>query len=165
MLGLAVGLALYALSGSIAFFHTPSEVVDGVVAPGARVRIGGLVKEGSVMRSGDRIAFIITDTAKEVKVSYHGIVPDLFREGQGVVAEGVLSADLSLEADNVLAKHDERYMPREAVEALEAPRPVARRWRAGVEIDFQLEVPRRRLRKCKGFCGEERAKEGAEREC
>ena len=65
--------------------------------PGARVRIGGLVKEGSVTRSGDRIAFVITDTAKEVKVSYQGIVPDLFREGQGVVAEGVLRADLSLE--------------------------------------------------------------------
>ena len=118
MLGLAVGLALYALSGSIVFFHTPSEVVDGVVAPGARVRIGGLVKEGSVMRSGDHIAFVVTDTAKEVKVSYQGIVPDLFRDGQGVVAEGVLRADLSLDADNVLAKHDERYMPREAVEAL-----------------------------------------------
>jgi cytochrome c-type biogenesis protein CcmE len=82
------------------------------------VRIGGLVKEGSVTRSGDRIAFMITDTAKDVKVSYQGIVPDLFREGQGVVAEGVLRADLSLDADNVLAKHDERYMPREAVEAL-----------------------------------------------
>jgi cytochrome c-type biogenesis protein CcmE len=118
VLGLAVGLALYALSGSIVFFHTPSEVVAGVVAPGARLRIGGLVKEGSVTRSGDSIAFVITDTAKEVKVSYRGIVPDLFREGQGVVAEGVLRADLSLDADNVLAKHDERYMPREAVEAL-----------------------------------------------
>ena len=118
MLGLAVGLALYALSGSIVFFHTPSEVAEGVVASGARVRIGGLVKEGSVTRSGDRIVFIITDTAKEVQVSYQGIVPDLFREGQGVVAEGVLRADHSLAADNVLAKHDERYMPREAVEAL-----------------------------------------------
>lgn len=118
MLGLAVGLALYALSGSIVFFHTPSEVADGVVAPGARVRIGGLVKEGSVTRSGERIEFVITDTAKEVKVAYQGIVPDLFREGQGVVAEGVLRPDHSLDADNVLAKHDERYMPREAVEAL-----------------------------------------------
>jgi len=118
MLGLAVGLALYALSGSIVFFHTPSEVADGVVAPGARVRIGGLVKEGSVTRSDARIEFVITDTAKEVKVAYQGIVPDLFREGQGVVAEGVLRPDHSLDADNVLAKHDERYMPREAVEAL-----------------------------------------------
>ncbi len=118
MLGLAVGLALFALSGSIVFFHTPSEIVDGVVAPGARVRIGGLVKEGSVTRSGDHLAFAITDTAKEVRVSYAGIVPDLFRERQGVVAEGVLRPDLSLNADNVLAKHDERYMPREAVEAL-----------------------------------------------
>jgi cytochrome c-type biogenesis protein CcmE len=118
ILGLAVGLALYALSGSIVFFHTPSEVAEGIVAPGARVRVGGLVKEGSVTRSGDRIVFVITDTAKEVQVSYEGVVPDLFREGQGVVAEGVLRADRSLAADNVLAKHDERYMPREAVEAL-----------------------------------------------
>ena len=118
MLGLAVALALYALSGSIVFFHTPSEIAEGLVAPGGRVRIGGLVKEGSVTRSGDHIVFAITDTAKDVQVSYDGVVPDLFREGQGVVAEGVLRADHLLAADNVLAKHDERYMPREAVEAL-----------------------------------------------
>jgi cytochrome c-type biogenesis protein CcmE len=118
MLGLAVGLALYALSGSIVFFRTPTEIAQGVVPPGARLRVGGLVKEGSVTRSGDAIAFTVTDTANEVKVSYRGIVPDLFREGQGVVAEGVLGPDRSLAADNVLAKHDERYMPREAVEAL-----------------------------------------------
>ncbi|MFI5015103.1 MAG: cytochrome c maturation protein CcmE [Hyphomicrobiales bacterium] len=118
MLGLAVGLALYALSGSIVFFRTPTEVAEGTVAAGSRLRIGGLVKEGSVIRSGDSISFIVTDTVNEVKVSYRGIVPDLFKEGQGVVAEGVLGSDRSLTADNVLAKHDERYMPREAVEAL-----------------------------------------------
>jgi cytochrome c-type biogenesis protein CcmE len=118
MLGLAVGLALYALSGSIVFFRTPTEIAQGVVATGARLRVGGLVKEGSVVRSGESIAFAITDTANEVKIAYRGIVPDLFREGQGVVAEGVLNPDGSLTADNVLAKHDERYMPREAVEAL-----------------------------------------------
>jgi len=118
MLGLAVGLALYGLSGSIVFFRTPTEIAGGIAAPGARLRVGGLVKEGSVERSGDQIAFTITDTANDVKVSYRGIVPDLFREGQGVVAEGVLGADHSLTADSVLAKHDERYMPREAVEAL-----------------------------------------------
>ena len=118
MLGLAVGLALYALSGSIVFFRTPTEIAQGVVAAGARLRVGGLVKEGSVVRSGESIAFVITDTANEVKIAYRGIVPDLFREGQGVVAEGVLNLDGSLTADNVLAKHDERYMPREAVEAL-----------------------------------------------
>jgi cytochrome c-type biogenesis protein CcmE len=118
VLGLAVGLALYALSGSIVFFHTPTEIAQGVVAPGARLRVGGLVKEGSVVRAGDRIAFVVTDTANEVKVAYSGIVPDLFREGQGVVAEGVLRPDGSILADSVLAKHDERYMPREAVEAL-----------------------------------------------
>jgi cytochrome c-type biogenesis protein CcmE len=81
-------------------------------------RVGGLVKEGSVVRAGDTISFAITDTANEVKVAYRGIVPDLFREGQGVVAEGVLNPDHSFTADNVLAKHDERYMPREVVEAL-----------------------------------------------
>jgi cytochrome c-type biogenesis protein CcmE len=118
VLGLAVGLALYALSGSIVFFHTPTEVAQGVVAPGARLRVGGLVKEGSVVRAGDHISFVVTDTANDVKVSYSGIVPDLFREGQGVVAEGVLGTDSSIVADSVLAKHDERYMPREAVEAL-----------------------------------------------
>jgi len=118
MLGLAVGLALYALSGSIVFFRTPTEIVQGVVAPGARIRVGGLVKEGSVARSGETIAFTVTDTANEVKVTYRGIVPDLFREGQGVVAEGVLGRDGTLAADSVLAKHDERYMPPEAVEAL-----------------------------------------------
>jgi cytochrome c-type biogenesis protein CcmE len=118
VLGLAVGLALYALSGSIVFFHTPTEIAQGVVAPGARLRVGGLVKEGSVLRAADRISFAITDTANEVKVSFSGIVPDLFREGQGVVAEGMLRPDGSVLADSVLAKHDERYMPREAVEAL-----------------------------------------------
>jgi cytochrome c-type biogenesis protein CcmE len=118
MLGLSVGLALYALSGSIVFFHTPTEIAQGLVPPGARLRVGGLVKQGSVERSGDAIAFVVTDTANDVKVSYRGIVPDLFREGQGVVAEGVLNPDRSMLADSVLAKHDERYMPREAVEAL-----------------------------------------------
>jgi cytochrome c-type biogenesis protein CcmE len=118
MLGLAVGLALYALSGSIVFFHTPTEIATGVVAPGVRLRLGGLVKEGSVVRSGEDISFTITDTANEVKVTYGGIVPDLFREGQGVVAEGVLRSNGSMVADSVLAKHDERYMPPEAVEAL-----------------------------------------------
>jgi cytochrome c-type biogenesis protein CcmE len=88
------------------------------VAPGERLRVGGLVKEGSVVRAGDRISFAVTDTANDVKVTYSGIVPDLFREGQGVVAEGVLRPDGLLAADSVLAKHDERYMPREAVEAL-----------------------------------------------
>ncbi|SDR59000.1 cytochrome c-type biogenesis protein CcmE [Rhizobiales bacterium GAS191] len=118
MLGLAVGLALYAVSGSIVFFHTPTEIATGAVAPGARLRLGGFVKEGSVVRSGEDISFTITDTANEVKVTYGGIVPDLFREGQGVVAEGVLRPDGSMLAESVLAKHDERYMPREAVEAL-----------------------------------------------
>ncbi len=118
LLGLAIGLALYGLSGSIVFFHTPTEIAQGGVAPGARVRIGGLVKDGSVTRSGESIAFVVTDTAHDVKVTYRGIVPDLFREGQGVVAEGSLNQDGSLTADSVLAKHDERYMPKEAVEAL-----------------------------------------------
>ena len=86
--------------------------------PARRIRIGGLVKDGSVRRSGDAISFAITDTANDVPVTYRGVVPDLFKEGQGVVAEGTLGADRLLKADTVLAKHDERYMPREAVEAL-----------------------------------------------
>jgi cytochrome c-type biogenesis protein CcmE len=85
------------------------------------VRLGGLVEEGSIERGGDGlVSFAITDTAASIAVTFHGILPDLFREGQGVVAEGVLTARHQIEADTVLAKHDERYMPREVVDALKA---------------------------------------------
>ena len=118
VVGAAAGLSLYALSDSIVFFYSPSEVVQKAVAPGARLRIGGLVKTGSVVKSADQnVAFVLTDGAHDLKVAYQGLLPDLFREGQGVVAEGVLAAPGQMRAETILAKHDERYMPREVVDA------------------------------------------------
>jgi cytochrome c-type biogenesis protein CcmE len=129
VVGGAAGLALYALSDSIVFFYSPSEVVEKALRPGARLRVGGLVKSGSVVKSaGETVAFVVTDGANNVSVSYQGLLPDLFREGQGVVAEGVLAAPDQLRADTILAKHDERYMPREVVEALKKEG----RWQEGV---------------------------------
>ena len=131
VVGGAAGLALYALSDSIVFFYSPSEVVEKALRPGARLRVGGLVKSGSVVKSaGGTVAFVVTDGANNVSVSYQGLLPDLFREGQGVVAEGVLAAPDQLRADTILAKHDERYMPREVVEALKKEG----RWREGEDV-------------------------------
>lgn len=119
VLALAVGLILSAMSGSIVFFRSPGEVAAQGVAVGARFRLGGLVQEGSVVRRPDqRIAFAVTDTAATVAVEYRGLLPDLFREGQGVVAEGFLDVAGTFHADTVLAKHDETYMPREVAGAL-----------------------------------------------
>ena len=119
VVGAAAGLSLYALSDSIVFFYSPSEVAQRAVALGARMRIGGMVKTGSVVKSADQnVAFVLTDGAHDLKVAYQGLLPDLFREGQGVVAEGVLAAPGQIRADTILAKHDERYMPREVVDAL-----------------------------------------------
>jgi cytochrome c-type biogenesis protein CcmE len=121
VLAVAAGLVLIALRDQIVFFHSPSEIAEKVLAPGSRVRIGGLVKEGSVVRdSTGGVRFAVTDTAQSVTVDYRGILPDLFREGQGIVAEGVLAGDGSVTADTVLAKHDENYMPKEVVDALKA---------------------------------------------
>ncbi len=119
VLGIAAGLVLYALSDSIVFFNSPSDVVEKHVAPGSRIRLGGLVKPGSLKR-GDNLAvrFEVTDGNKSVPVSYTGILPDLFREGQGVVTEGALEPGGTFRADNVLAKHDETYMPKEVADAL-----------------------------------------------
>jgi cytochrome c-type biogenesis protein CcmE len=119
VVGSALGLALYALGDSIVFFYSPTEVAQKALKPGARLRVGGLVKTGSLIKSGgENVAFVVTDGANDLKVGYQGLLPDLFREGQGVVAEGVLDAVGRLRADAILAKHDERYMPREVVEAL-----------------------------------------------
>jgi cytochrome c-type biogenesis protein CcmE len=116
---LAAGIALYALRDNIVFFYGPSELAQKSLEPGARLRIGGLVKPGSLVKSeGERASFVITDNAHDVAVTYQGPLPDLFREGQGVVAEGVLEGPDKFRADSVLAKHDERYMPREVVDAL-----------------------------------------------
>jgi cytochrome c-type biogenesis protein CcmE len=131
VVGAAAGLALYALSDSIVFFYSPSEVVQKALRPGARLRVGGLVKPGSVVKSaGETIAFVVTDGASDLRVSYSGLLPDLFREGQGVVAEGVLAAPDQMRAETILAKHDERYMPREVVEALKKQG----RWQEGEDV-------------------------------
>jgi cytochrome c-type biogenesis protein CcmE len=119
ILGLAVFLVLFALRDTIVFFHTPKDVIEKQVAPGKRIRLGGLVADGSLKRGeGLTITFAITDTAKSIPVRYTGILPDLFREGQGVVAEGKLDADGRFIADGILAKHDENYMPPEVAKAL-----------------------------------------------
>ena len=119
VLAIAAALVLSALRESIVFFNSPTDIAEKHIAVGARVRVGGLVKPGTVKRGDNlRISFEVTDGKSDVPVRYQGIVPDLFREGQGVVAEGKLEQGGILVADTVLAKHDERYMPREVVDAL-----------------------------------------------
>ncbi|MGH6736561.1 MAG: cytochrome c maturation protein CcmE [Methyloceanibacter sp.] len=119
VLGLAVGLVLYAMRDSIVFFYGPSDVAEMKVAPGQRFRLGGLVEMGSVERGeGTTVRFVVTDQKKTLPVTYTGVLPDLFREGQGVVTEGVLEPDGVFHADSVLAKHDENYMPPEVAAKL-----------------------------------------------
>ena len=119
VIGLAAGLVLYALSDTITFFPTPSDLTETGVKVGQRIRLGGMVEQGSVRKGpGTVTSFGVTDTIKSVTVSYDGILPDLFREGQGVVTEGKLQPDGSFVADTVLAKHDENYMPRELANSL-----------------------------------------------
>ncbi|HTV31800.1 MAG TPA: cytochrome c maturation protein CcmE [Methylocella sp.] len=118
-LGVALGLVLFALRDNIVFFYGPSELAQKTLRDGQRLRIGGLVKAGSLVHEGgNRIRFAVTDLKQDIEVTYSGELPDLFREGQGVVAEGTLGADKVFHADSVLAKHDERYMPREVADAL-----------------------------------------------
>ena len=118
-LGLAAGLVLTALDDTLVFFHDPSTLKERQFSQEQRLRVGGLVEESSVIRADDglTVRFTITDLAHTVPVTYRGILPDLFREGQGVVAEGYLKGS-TFEADEVLAKHDENYMPREVADAL-----------------------------------------------
>jgi cytochrome c-type biogenesis protein CcmE len=118
LLGGASGLVLFALSDSVAFFVTPSDIAAGKVDAEKRFRLGGLVVAGSVERADGTVLFRLTDQASEVPVRYRGILPDLFREGQGIVAQGMLGADGVFAASEVLAKHDENYMPPEVAEAL-----------------------------------------------
>jgi len=121
LLGLGAGLVLYALNDSIVFFYTPSEALARHVAEGQRFRLGGLVEKGSVRHdSNDAVTFTVTDKDRAMAVSYQGQLPDLFREGQGVVAEGRLGPGGVFQADSVLAKHDETYMPKEVADALKA---------------------------------------------
>ncbi len=122
VVGCAVGLGLYAMKDSLSLFLTPSEIAEKNIQPGTRLRVGGLVEGGSVVRADDRLRFNVTDGTKSVGVdclsNCFANVPDLFREGQGVVVEGVLASQGRLSGDQILAKHDERYMPREVVELL-----------------------------------------------
>jgi cytochrome c-type biogenesis protein CcmE len=121
VLAVAAALVLFALRDQIVFFYSPTELAEKALVPGTRVRLGGLVAEGSVVRASDgSVSFGVTDRAKTTKVDFHGVLPDLFREGQGIVAEGVLAAGGGVTADIVLAKHDEKYMPKEVVDALKA---------------------------------------------
>ena len=117
VLTLAVGLTLSALRDSITFFASPSELALNPPPPGKRLRIGGLVKEGSIVKDGLLVRFEVTDGAKTIPVRYQGMLPDLFREKQGVVADGTLEDGVFI-ARTILAKHDEYYMPREVVDAL-----------------------------------------------
>ena len=121
LVGLAVTLVLRALDANVMFIYSPSQVRAGEVPEGAAFRIGGLVEEGSLQRSADglQVQFVVTDQAQRVPVRYQGLLPDLFKEGKGVVASGRLQGDGVFAATEVLAKHDENYMPPEAAKALE----------------------------------------------
>jgi cytochrome c-type biogenesis protein CcmE len=129
LLGAAAGLGLYAMNDALVFFYSPSELLTQQLPTDRTVRIGGLVEVGSVVRDagGTAVRFGVTDTAKTVPVVFDGILPDLFREGQGVVAQGRLGADGVFVAAEVLAKHDESYMPKEVVDALKK----SGRWQEG----------------------------------
>jgi cytochrome c-type biogenesis protein CcmE len=118
-LAIAVGLVLFALRDSIVFFYGPTEMAEKAPPRGTRLRIGGLVKSGSLTHHGSSsVVFAVTDLKHDIKVSYTGLLPDLFREGQGVVAEGTVEGPDLFHADTVLAKHDERYMPKDVADKL-----------------------------------------------
>lgn len=118
-IGIAAALVLNALNSNIAFSVTPSEVIAGKAPQGQAFRIGGLVKDGSLKRDNLTVNFVVTDTVKEIPVAYSGILPDLFKEGRGAVVQGKLGADGRFIASEVLAKHDENYMPPEAKRAVD----------------------------------------------
>jgi cytochrome c-type biogenesis protein CcmE len=119
--GVASSIAFYSLQQNLLYFQSPSDLAMQPIPPGRQFRLGGLVKPGSVARPGEGLAtrFVVTDGPKEVTVEFVGILPDLFREGQGVIARGALDESGLFEASEVLAKHDENYMPPEVAEALE----------------------------------------------
>ncbi|WP_296817780.1 cytochrome c maturation protein CcmE [Brevundimonas sp.] len=127
VLALAVGLTLWAMREQVTFFYSPAEAAEARVEPGVMVRLGGLVEEGSVQQADGVVRFSVTDGEAATPVRYEGDLPDLFREGQGVVVQGAFLTDGSFEASEVLAKHDETYMPREVAESLKR----RGRWREG----------------------------------
>jgi cytochrome c-type biogenesis protein CcmE len=121
VLGVAAGLVLYAMRDTIVFFYTPSEIAEKAITPGTRLRLGGLVETGSMVKGANSTtSFVVTDKIGSIKVTYTGVLPDLFGEGQGVVAEGAQGPDGVFVADTVLAKHDENYMPKEVADKLKA---------------------------------------------
>ena len=125
VLAIAVALVLGSLKESIVFFNSPTDIADNKAAPGKRVRLGGLVKMGSLERGDNmQIRFAVTDGNKDIAVSYRGIVPDLFREGQGVIAEGHVEPGGTFKAETVLAKHDENYMPPAAADAIKQAKSI-----------------------------------------
>ena len=112
-------LVMFALRDEIVFFYSPTDIlVENKAVPGERFRLGGLVKEGSIVKEGETIRFVVTDTEYELPVAYAGILPDLVREGQGVIAEGRMNDANAFTADTVLARHDENYMPKEVADTL-----------------------------------------------
>ncbi|MGN6583698.1 MAG: cytochrome c maturation protein CcmE [Rhizobiaceae bacterium] len=120
-LGAATTLTFVALGQKTSYFYMPSDLATNIVAPGQQIRLGGLVKDGTLVRDkGTTVTFDVTDKKKTVKVTYTGILPDLFREGQGVVVEGAFNPGGTFVADSVLAKHDERYMPKNVADGLKA---------------------------------------------
>ena len=120
---LVAGLLLYALNSNIVFFYTPTQVANHEAPEGRTFRIGGLVEPGSLKREGTRVQFVVTDGDHQITVTYVGTLPDLFREGKGVVAQGRLDDAGHFTASEVLAKHDENYMPPEAAEAMKKVHP------------------------------------------
>jgi cytochrome c-type biogenesis protein CcmE len=118
VLAFAAGLVLYALRDSIVFFSTPTMAAEQHIAPGKRFRLGGLVQPGSLVCRNNGASFEVADGGAKLPVTYTGILPDLFREGQGVIAEGALDASGTFRAETVLAKHDENYMPKDVADAL-----------------------------------------------
>lgn len=135
VMALSATLILYSLRDNMVFFYTPTEYIKKTTSsgftPSQTLRIGGLVKTGSVVNlPGGGIRFVITDLTQEMPATYHGMVPSLFRDGQGVVAQGTVDAEGIIVADSILAKHDEKYMPREVVEALKA----SGQWKDGGQV-------------------------------
>jgi cytochrome c-type biogenesis protein CcmE len=126
-LGIAAALVLSAFQKNLVFFFTPSQVAANEAPQGRTFRIGGMVVRGSLKREGVNVEFTVTDTAKSMRVTYHGQLPDLFREGKGVVAQGQLGADGMFRASEVLAKHDENYMPPEAADAVKRAQQTVQR--------------------------------------
>ncbi|TMI38315.1 MAG: cytochrome c maturation protein CcmE, partial [Betaproteobacteria bacterium] len=126
-LGIAAALVLSAFQKNLVFFFTPSQVAANEAPQGRTFRIGGMVVRGSLKREGVNVEFTVTDTAKSMRVTYRGQLPDLFREGKGVVAQGQLGADGMFRASEVLAKHDENYMPPEAADAVKRAQQTVRR--------------------------------------